>query len=288
MFPSVFCLAALLLSLVLSPAADQPLQLLPNCRFLPTDWADGDSFRIQTPDGTQLTVRLYGADCLESRATDESDARRLREQRRYFGIAAVGGSSAASSQLAQSFGRQASAATAAALSQPFSLHTSFADARGDSTFQRVYGFITTHTGDDLAQLLIRQGLARAFGVSRESPSGASQAAYRESLRDLELRAAKLGLGIWAKTNWESLPSERQLQREDDSDLATNLPKAPPAQALNINRASLAELMNLPGIGEVTANRILQARPFSSLDDLSRVPGLGPKTLAKLRPHLVLR
>ena len=149
MFPSVICLAALLLSLVLSPAADQPLQLLPNCRFLPTDWADGDSFRIQTPDGTQLTVRLYGADCLESRATDESDARRLREQRRYFGIAAVGGSSAASSQLAQSFGRQASAATAAALSQPFSLHTSFADARGDSTFQRVYGFITTHTGADL-------------------------------------------------------------------------------------------------------------------------------------------
>lgn len=278
-------LALLLCALLPAPAAERPLQLLPNCRLLPTDWADGDSFRVQTPDGTQYTVRLYGADCPESRADDETDARRLREQRRYFGIA--GGSPAASTELAQSFGRLATAATARALSQPFSLHTAFADARGDSKFQRIYGFITTDRGQDLAELLIGQGLARSFGVYRETPDGTSQSAYRDSLRDLELRAAKRGVGIWAKTNWETLPTERKLQRDDDSELASSLAKAPPSQPLDLNRAPLAALLRLPGIGEVTAQRIIQARPFHSLDDLSRLPGLGPKTLAKLRPYLAV-
>ncbi len=278
-------LALLLLALLPAPAAERPLQLLPQCRFLPTDWADGDSFRVQTPDGTQYTVRLYGADCLESHANDETDARRLREQRRYFGIAS--GSPAASTELAQSFGRLAAAETARALRQPFSLHTAFADARGNSKFQRIYAFVTTQGGQDLAELLVRQGLARSFGVSRQTPDGSSQNAYRDSLRDLELRAAKLGLGIWAKTNWESLPAERKLQRDDDSDLTSTLAKAPPSLPLDLNRAPLAALLRIPGLGEVTANRIIQARPFQSLDDLARIPGLGPKTLVKLRPHLAL-
>lgn len=48
-----------------------------------------------------------------------------------------------------------------------------------------------------------------------------------------------------------------------------------------------ELMLLPGVGEVTANRIIQARPFRKADDLLNVEGIGPKTLERLMLFLQL-
>jgi competence protein ComEA len=55
--------------------------------------------------------------------------------------------------------------------------------------------------------------------------------------------------------------------------------------VNVNRASLEELCVLPGIGEVRAQSMLEYRarhgPFGSLEDLGRVPGIGPKTLEAL-------
>ena len=49
-------------------------------------------------------------------------------------------------------------------------------------------------------------------------------------------------------------------------------------------------MHLPGIGAVTAQRIVEERrkkPFTSVDDLSRVPRLKGKTLDKLRPYVTV-
>jgi len=64
---------------------------------------------------------------------------------------------------------------------------------------------------------------------------------------------------------------------------------PPAFPVDINRASLADLTRLPGVGPALASRILQARelegPFTSIDDLRRVRGVGPSTLERLRPHV---
>jgi competence protein ComEA len=56
--------------------------------------------------------------------------------------------------------------------------------------------------------------------------------------------------------------------------------------VNLNRASVAELQNLPRIGPATAAKIVADReangPFRSVDDLSRVSGIGEKTIAGLR------
>lgn len=56
--------------------------------------------------------------------------------------------------------------------------------------------------------------------------------------------------------------------------------------LNVNTASAGELQNLPGIGEVTAERIVAYRtehgPFATVDDLTKVKGIGAKTLEKFR------
>lgn len=265
----------------------QPLEKLENCRHIPTDWEDGDSFLIRRVDGTEITVRLYGADCIETHVRDESDARRLREQRRYFGISDAGGGAAASIDLAKKSGREAADETARFLSRPFTIHTAFADARGDGKHKRVYAFVTSSEGEDLAGHLIDRGLARAFGVYRESPDGKHRDIYRERLRDLELRASKLGKGVWTHTDWEKLPRERELQRDEEAELglATSSKKFTSPGVLDPNTAVREQLMSLPGVGEVMATRIIQGRPYKSLDDLKRVQGMGPATLAALREFL---
>ena len=44
-------------------------------------------------------------------------------------------------------------------------------------------------------------------------------------------------------------------------------------------------MLLPGVGEVLAERIVEGRPYKSIDDLRRVPGVGDKVFAKLKESL---
>jgi hypothetical protein len=59
----------------------------------------------------------------------------------------------------------------------------------------------------------------------------------------------------------------------------------PAFPLDVNQASAPELARLPGIGPRLAARIVEARPFATLDDLGRVPGLRARMLARARPWL---
>jgi competence protein ComEA len=270
-------------------ASAQALTSLKDCKLIPTEWADGDSFQIQTSEGTLHTIRLYGADCMEWHVSDETDARRLRAQRRYFGIAEWGGSPQASITAAKELGKAAATEVAAALKQPFTVHTAFADARGDGKYKRVYAFVTTAEGKDLAEHLIRSGLARAFGVYRASPAGKQAGEYRAFLQDTELQAAKLGVGAWAKTDWQRLPVERQAERQenDELELAATPEKIQPGAKINPNTAARDQLMLLPGVGEVTANRIIEARPFRKPEDLLNVDGIGPKTLKQLEPFLLL-
>lgn len=55
-----------------------------------------------------------------------------------------------------------------------------------------------------------------------------------------------------------------------------------AEQININTASLEELEKITGIGPVIGQRIIDARPFGSIDDLTKVKGIGEKTLQKIK------
>jgi comEA protein len=68
-------------------------------------------------------------------------------------------------------------------------------------------------------------------------------------------------------------------------------KKPPEKPVNINTASSDELQTVPGIGPVTAEKILHMRKsygaFKSVDDLLAIRGLGPKRLDKMRRYLTV-
>lgn len=270
-------------------ASSADLQTLRNCTFVETAWSDGDSFLVKDQQGKQFTIRLYGVDCLEYHVHDETDARRLRAQRRYFGISEHGGSSANSIAAAKEFGKEAAIAIKKELKNPFTVHTAFADGRGDGKHKRYYGFVTTSNNEDLGEKLVKLGLARAFGVYRQTPDGRTRDEYREWLKDMELQAAIRGNGIWTATDWKSLPAERRKDREENAELALAT-KTQPLDSnvkINLNAAARDELMRLPGIGEVIANRIIEQRPFKSIDSLFKVDGIGPKTLEQIKPNLTV-
>lgn len=66
------------------------------------------------------------------------------------------------------------------------------------------------------------------------------------------------------------------------------PGEPP---INVNTATADELQRLPAIGPVTARSIIATReitPFQTVNDLDNVKGIGPKTLEKLRPFVVVK
>jgi len=58
-------------------------------------------------------------------------------------------------------------------------------------------------------------------------------------------------------------------------------------ALDLNRATAGELLQLPGVGPVLANRIVSTRDdrggFDAADDLRTVNGIGPARLDRVRP-----
>jgi competence ComEA-like helix-hairpin-helix protein len=60
--------------------------------------------------------------------------------------------------------------------------------------------------------------------------------------------------------------------------------------LDVNTATREQLQKLPRIGPVLSQRIIEERnlrPFTSVDDLKRVKGIGPKTLAGIRPYVTV-
>ena len=276
----------LLLLAALTLHADEALQTFPGSTLVEADWADGDSFPVKLPDGRQVTARLYGVDCIEWHVNDETLARRLRAQRRYFGIADT--DAASSMKIARDFGKQAALRTRELLSQPFTVHTAFAGARGNGEKERSYAFVTTAEGNDLATILVEEGLARAFGITRQLPDGTSGNEYRNALADLELTAAASKKGIWAATNWNELAADRAEERRESAELQTVLKDSKSTTTINPNTATLEELQSLPGVGPKLAERIIEARtikPLTSIDDLLAIKGITPKVVESLTPKL---
>ena len=261
------------------PAGAADLVKYDNVRLLESERNDGDSFIVEA-GGQSLHLRLYYVDCPESIALQDHDARRMQEQARYFGLD--------NPERVIWLGRQASDFTKVVLSSPFTVYTAHAKALGGRTSSRIYAFVITSTGRDLGELLVENGLGRNFGVKRQRYDGLNQAEVDTRLRDIEAAAMLARRGIWQESNPERLVEYRAAQRAEAmalKDLMTNAIQSTKS-LLDLNNASRSQLERIPGIGPVTANRIIEARPFKSIEDLRTVQGIGEKTYENIRPYFI--
>lgn len=259
-----------------------------NCQLLPNESNDGDSFHVRA-EGHEYIFRLYFVDTPET--ANEFPAR-VSDQAKYFHLTVP--------QTPQ-VGIEAERYTRQKLSQPFTVITCKQGARGQSHLPRYFAVVEIGN-ENLAEDLVANGLARVYGMTAHAPTLKSPAAEKGQLLQLEASAKSQKLGGWGvregrlgervKTSSSSTPSSG-----NDSFDAFFHPNSTPSptitgnaatsragEKLDVNAASAEALQNLPGIGQVTAKRIIGARPFKSADDLQRVPGIGPRKYEVLRPY----
>ena len=114
--------------------------------------------------------------------------------------------------------------------------------------------------------------------------------------------ATLILGAAIRFYQEMVPSNRQFdyhaldstfavfQKQVASDSSRQESDDGP-RLININEATKAELINLPGIGEVLADRIIRQRDeqgeFETIADLQKVKGISKKKMEKLKPFIAV-
>ena len=98
----------------------------------------------------------------------------------------------------------------------------------------------------------------------------------------EVKGAKTEDVVQSVSNSEIVAEEEPNTPSSDSVSGNNS-----AGLININSASLSQLMSLPGIGQSYARRIIEGRPYSSVNELTKVKGIGPKTLEKIKNQIAL-
>ncbi|MEC4686214.1 MAG: helix-hairpin-helix domain-containing protein [Nitrospirota bacterium] len=264
----------------LSQAAE--LQKFSDARLINNPANDGDSFLVKA-DGKTLHVRLYFVDCPETSTSSKSDARRVREQTRYFGLS--------NPARIIHFGNKAKTFVEGRLANPFTLYTAFASAMGRSSSGRVYAFITTSDGNDLASLLVKKGLARTRGTGRKTPDGIPRSEMIKRLRDIEISAMLKRIGIWSESDPDRIAELRAKERREEGELQeiqNQVSKAnSPKGLVDLNTATEKELQSIKGIGPVYAARIIAGRPYKSIDDLLKVKGIGRKKLDKIRAYFTV-
>ena len=163
-----------------APEFDNTWTKFERCRLLDNASNDGDSFHVKA-DGKEYIFRLYEVDAPESE-TDFEVAGRIKEQGEYFGI---------NEDDVLARGKEAKEFSQSQLERPFTVMTRFLDAMGRSDLPRNYAFIITAEGEDLGQVLVANGLARAWGqraVGLES--------IYDTLKGLEKEAQQHKRGAW--------------------------------------------------------------------------------------------
>lgn len=86
-----------------------------------------------------------------------------------------------------------------------------------------------------------------------------------------------------------IPAAGELGRVESSGGESGEAPGEGSATVNINIASQSELETIPGVGPVTAQAIIEWReahgPFTSVDQLIEISGIGERTLERIRPHV---
>jgi endonuclease YncB( thermonuclease family) len=213
--PALLALAAVLLAALLpqSASAQKRWREYTDCKLIPHDGNDGDSFHVRAGNIKSRTYlfRLYFVDTPES---EKSLPERLREQADYFGIADV--------KDVVRLGKEATLFTQNFLKPGFTVHSRLADAMGRSAKDRDYAMVRADN-DDLGYELVRNGLARVHGMDTDLSElddyKRSASAWWRRLRGAEAEAKREKRGGWALagapvSRMDALFAPREIEEQD--------------------------------------------------------------------------
>ena len=283
-----FALLLLVLGGMTMPTHAAELVTITGVTLIDADLNDGDSFKVNA-GGRELHLRLYYVDCPETAYGSKADFDRIGEQQDHFGLD--------DRHAVIRFGRRAAEYANQELSRPFTIYTSYARALGRSAIGRFYAFVETHDGNDLGELLVEHGLARIHGKTRAVPSGLPSDLVLEELQDLEVAAMLKRVGIWAEADPDIIAEKRKRRREEKQaekqarkefhDQQKKRDKPSTTNPMDLNTATSKQLQRIPHVGKITAAKIIAGRPYKSMQDLLKIPGIGPKTLAIIMEYVTI-
>lgn len=130
--------------------------------------------------------------------------------------------------------------------------------------------------------------------------GVYSMSYGSRLEDLILKAG----GLTEKADKEKLPSLAKKLRDEECIIIPDKNSAPAATVpvssttggsgsdlININTGNQAELEKIPGVGPVTAQKIIDYREkhgdFQSIEDMKNIGGIGEKTFEKMKDKITV-
>lgn len=141
-------------------------------------------------------------------------------------------------------------------------------------FNRQFGFTAT---ESKVVLFLVAAFVVGLGIKmiRSSIQPVPSFDYSASDSEFDARSARI-------EQPDSAVDDRSVALSDSFQITSSVHRI-----VNINTASKEEFVGLPGIGEAMALRIVKYReqhgPFTSVDDLSHVKGIGRKKLEKIIP-----
>jgi competence ComEA-like helix-hairpin-helix protein len=149
-------------------------------------------------------------------------------------------------------------------------------------------FIPPPAGDWHFVLMLREWTCEGF-VTRDFTSLATSFISAPLLGSPVVFAEEIPVAV-AEETVAPVVAKASAEEEDKAATPASSGKAPSETSVacvSVNTAVVEELAAVKGLSVKTAEAIVKKRPFTSLDDLRRVKGLGTKVLAKARSSLKL-
>ena len=143
---------------------------------------------------------------------------------------------------------------------------------GPATAKKIIGNRPYKSLDDLNKAGMsakKIGSLKSFLTVSEAPAPVSSAAAREEKK----------MAGEAKKKSESTPGAKAKEQRAAAPAA--------GTPIDLNTADQKALEDLPGIGPATAGKIIAARPFKSVDDLSRVKGMSKAKVEALKDKVTV-
>jgi DNA uptake protein ComE-like DNA-binding protein len=150
---------------------------------------------------------------------------------------------------------------------------------GEATAKKIVAGRPYASVDDLSKAGVSASTISKI-KSKVTVSGGSAASSSAASSSEKAASSSSKKTASSKSSASTSSSEKKAAAEPRETTATQ------AGRIDVNTASESELEALPGIGAASAKKIIAARPYKSLDDLSR-SGVSSASLEKARPHLMV-